>query len=171
LLLLALEGFLADGLAQLMDLNVFAPKLVLELCLLRDHSLHLPRSFFLVQQQTVLLCLGLGFLRPELVLKVLDGGLQLGGLGALLAECILRLLEGLVLLGELGSDVLTEVDVRDPLLHHEVQRLDCILDVLRGATEEVAYGGHAVALLTLADVVLVILELLYAQRLLVFLLR
>ena len=45
-----------------------------------------------------------------------------------------------------------EVDITYSLLHHEVDRVDSVLDVLRLGSEEIANGWDTVALLCLSDI-------------------
>ena len=54
------------------------------------------------------------------------------------------------------SDVLSEVDVRDSLLHHEVDRVDRVLDVFWLRAEKVTNYWYSIALLSLLDVLEVV---------------
>ena len=78
-----------------------------------------------------------------------------------LSELRFRLLHAL-------SHVLPEIDVSDPLLHHEVDRVDCVLNVVRLGPEQVANRRHPVALLSLANVLEVVHEASDLHLLLVF---
>jgi len=54
------------------------------------------------------------------------------------------------------SHILSEVDITDSLLHHEVDRVDGVLDVLGFGPEDVANSGHTVALLRLPDILQIV---------------
>ena len=65
------------------------------------------------------------------------------------------------------SDVLPEVDIAYPLFHHEVDRVDGVLDVLRLCSKEVTDGWDAVALLCLSDIFQIVHKSSYMQLLVV----
>ena len=69
--------------------------------------------------------------------------------------------------GHFLADFLAEVDVRDALLHHEVDGADCLLDVSRRCSEEVPDSRDSIRLLRLFDIGDVVHERLYLQVLVI----
>ena len=79
-------------------------------------------------------------------------------LSALLLSCqlVLHLSELCLGLLHLRAHLLAEVDVAYSLLHHEIDRVDRVLDVVRLSAEKIANGWHTVALLRLPNVLQVV---------------
>ena len=84
--------------------------------------------------------------------------LLLQRLCALLLPCqlVLGLSQLRLSLLHLGAHLLAEVDVANSLLHHEIDRVDRVLDVVRLCAEKIANGWHTVALLRLPNVLQVV---------------
>ena len=97
------------------------------------------------------------------IFDVLDLLRQILVLQLLLRDGLLRLPHGLLLFAKFLPDLCSEVDVANPLFHHEVYRVDGLLNILWLCAEEVAYRWDPVALLRLLNVPQVVHEVLLLE--------
>lgn len=87
-----------------------------------------------------------------LVFCILDGLVQLLGALLLPSELLLGVPQRCFCLGHPLTDFLTEVNIADPLLHHEIDRVDCVLHIFWLSSEYVSDCRHTIALLRLLDI-------------------
>ena len=92
------------------------------------------------------------------VLHVLDLLREILILQFFLRQSLLSFAERLLLLAEFSTDLSSEIDVTHPLLHHEIDRGDRLLDVFWLCAEEVTNRWNSIALLSLSDVLQVVHE-------------
>ena len=124
--------------------------LVLRLLVLQFNYLLV--KFVTVTLDSILFILGGLQLVLEAILCILQ--LLLKRLSSLLltSQLVLSLTQTRLRLKHLLSHVLTEVDVSNSLLHHKVDGVDGVLDVLWLSPEDITNRWHTITLLRLSDV-------------------
>ena len=98
----------------------------------------------------------------ELIFILVIGVLKLLGecfvLLLFTSKLFLTLTHSRFILAHLLPYILSEIDVSHSLLHHEVHRIDCVLDVLWLCSEDVSNRWDSVALLSLSYVLKIVHE-------------
>ena len=144
--------------AKLGNLDFFVSKLVAVLSLLAENALQLPAQIILCIEQLLTVSLNACLLHFGLLLEVFDFTLELIVFRFLLLKLFLDFFLVQVGFVHFPADFLAEVDISHSLLHHEVNRFDCFLDVIGLGTEEVPNYGHSVRLLRLLNILVVVLQ-------------